>query len=146
MAFIYHAFKIKVYDTEEVYNALTTSRGLSGWWASDVEAVPQVGSFATFRFADGYLATMRVVELLPDSRVLWECIEGYPEWLGTTIAFEIEPVAGGTQLKFYHSGWEEETDLYANCNYHWALFLHSLKSYLETGKGCPSSAPVLKEA
>ena len=145
MAIIFHILKIKVPDPEKVYEALTTSRGLAAWWTTKAEAIPEINTMATFHFEGKYQKSMRVVELLPDRRVLWECMEGHPEWLGTTIAFEIEPVAGGTQLKFYHAGWEEETDLYANCNYHWALFLNSLKSYLETGKGCPNKAPVLKE-
>jgi len=146
MALIYHLFKIKVYDPERVYDALTTPQGLASWWTTDVEALPQVESLATFRFEDGYQTSMRVVELLPDRRVLWECIEGHGEWLGTTVAFEIAPVAGGTTLRFYHAGWEEESDLFGNCNYHWAMFLGSLKSYLETGKGHPHRVPVLKEA
>ena len=146
MALIYHLLKIKVYDPEEVYNALTTSEGVQSRWTTDAEAYPAIESHAVFRFSDSYQKTMRVVELLPDRRVLWECIEGHNQWLGTTIAFEIEPVAGGIDLRLYHAGWEEETDLYAHCNYHWALYLGSLKSYLETGKGKPHPVPALKEA
>lgn len=146
MAIIFHLLKIKVFDPEEVYNALTTSVGLSAWWTSGSEAKPMVDSLATFRFTEDYQKTMRVVELLPDRRVLWECIEGDPQWLGTTVAFEIEPVAGGIELRFYHAGWEKETDLFASCNYQWGLYLTSLKSYLEKGEGNPYKAPVLKEA
>lgn len=146
MALIYHLLKIKVYDPEEVYDALTTSQGLQSWWTTEAEARPTVESHAIFRFNETYQKTMRVVELLPDRRVLWECLEGHAEWLGTTIAFEIEPVAGGIDLRLYHAGWAAETDLFGHCNYHWGLYLGSLKSYLETGEGRPHQVPLLKEA
>lgn len=143
---IFHLLKIKVYDPEEVYHALTTSMGLSNWWTTTSGAVPEVESITTFHFSEAYQKSMRVVELLPDRRVLWECVAGDVQWLGTTIAFEIEPVSGGIELRFYHAGWEAETELFGHCNYHWAIYLKSLKTYLETGKGQPHRAPALKEA
>ena len=146
MAMIYHLLKIKVFDPEEVYDALTTDIGLSAWWTTTTEAKPEVESHTVFHFSEEYQKTMRVVELLPNRRVLWECIEGDVQWLGTTIAFEIEPVAGGIELRFYHAGWEAQTELFGHCNYHWAIYLKSLKSYLETGKGNPHRVPELKEA
>lgn len=145
MAIIFHILKIKVLDPEQVYNALTTSKGLAAWWTTEVEAVPETDSVASFYFEEKYHKSMRVVELLPDRRVLWQCLEGHPQWLGTTIAFEIEPVAGGIQLRFYHAGWEAETDLFGSCNYHWGLYLRSLKSYLETGQGMPHSCQTLEK-
>ena len=143
---IYHLLKIKVFDPEEVYDALTTDIGLSAWWTTTTEAKPEVESHTVFHFSEEYQKTMRVVELLPNRRVLWECVEGDVQWLGTTIAFEIEPVAGGIELRFYHAGWEAETELFGHCNYQWAVYLQSLKSYLETGKGRPQRVPLLNEA
>jgi hypothetical protein len=40
--------------------------------------------------------------------------------------------------RFAHSGWRTVTDMFAACNYDWAQFLASLKSYCETGTGTPT--------
>lgn len=47
----------------------------------------------------------------------------------------IEPANGSLNLRFSHIGWKKETDLFAECNYHWGLYIKSLKTYIETGKG-----------
>ena len=120
-----------------VYLALTEPDGLSGWWTTDTVAKPIVGSIAGFRFGDRYHNTMRVENLEPDSRVEWTCLDGDPEWVGTTFVFDLESREGSTVLRFTHGNWREATDFFAACNYNWGFYMRSLKSYCETGKGQP---------
>ena len=134
MAIIFHVLDIKISSAAEVFKALTSSGGLASWWTTGAEV--SAGQ-AIFPFTPEYHKTMRIVELLPEKRVLWECVEGDRQWLGTTVAFEIEQEKDGLSLKFYHAGWEEETDLFGHCNFQWAKYLNSLKQYLETGQGNP---------
>ena len=142
MASIYHLFNIKTEGPSKVYEALATQEGLASWWTTATAAQPVIGSIISFRFTDDYHKEMKVLELFPDKRVLWECIIGHPQWLGTTISFEIEELGDAVNVRLLHAGWEEETDFFGTCNYHWGLYMKSLKTYIETGKGNPNVYPV----
>ncbi len=120
---------------ETVYEALTTQKGLSGWWTPDTTAKPEVGSTARFAFGPDYFKEMRIEELKPYSKVKWLCLKAHEEWIGTTLNFELEPHAKGTVLFFHHDGWKACTPEFASCSYDWALFFRSLKFLCETGTG-----------
>ena len=137
MAEIHHLFNIKTTDASKVYDAITTQQGLAGWWTTGVTAKQEVNSIASFRFLPDYYNEMKVTKLENDKRVEWLCLEGDPQWIDTKIIFSIEPEKDSINLRFSHIGWKEATDFYAVCNYHWGLYLKSLKTYIETGKGNP---------
>jgi uncharacterized protein YndB with AHSA1/START domain len=122
---------------KQVYAALTTEEGLSGWWSPETKAKPEVGTVATFAFDDIIFKEMQIEELKPLRLVKWLCLKGWPDWIGTTITFELEPHENGTELIFHHDGWKEITPGFASCGYDWAMFLRSLKFLCETGKGFP---------
>lgn len=122
---------------ETVYEALTTQKGLAGWWTPDTKAKPEVGSTARFAFGPDYFKEMKIEELKPYSKVKWLCLRAHEEWIGTTLNFEMEPHARGTVLFFHHDGWKACTPEFASCSYDWALFFRSLKFLCETGKGFP---------
>lgn len=122
---------------EKVYEALTTREGLAGWWTPDTIAKPEVGSVCRFAFGPDYFKEMKIRELKPYSKVKWLCLKASEEWIGTTVAFELEPHSRGTSLFFHHDKWKAYTREFAGCSYDWALFLRSLKFLCETGKGLP---------
>jgi uncharacterized protein YndB with AHSA1/START domain len=128
--------KIKA-NPESIYNVLTTQEGLAGWWAKQTTARPEVGFVNIFSFGD-FRNEMKVTQLLPNKKVVWECITSIEEWVGTSLIFDLEEKDGQTLLRFTHSGWNEVTDVFAGCTYDWARFMASLKSLCETGKGTPS--------
>lgn len=125
---------------EAVYRAITDQEGLAGWWTEQTRAEPKVGSIAEFAFGEKYLNRMKITGLVPDKKVTWECIHGDKEWIGTRFVFDLEERDGKTVTRFAHTNWNEATDLYALCNYHWGRYMTSLKSYCETGKGTPFQA------
>lgn len=133
---IYHRLLILA-PVEKVYEALTTQKGLAGWWTPDTTAQPETGSIARFAFGPEYFKEMRIEELSPYSKVKWQCIQGYEDWVGTTLTFELEPHPKGCILSFRHEGFAEYTAGFASCSYDWALFFRSLKFLCETGKGFP---------
>lgn len=133
---IYHRLLIEA-PVEKVYEALTTEKGLAGWWTPGTKAKPVEGSIARFAFEPGYFKEMRIEELKPYSRVKWTCIKGFEDWIGTTLTFELEPHRKGTVLLFHHDGWKEYTPEFASCTHDWGLFFRSLKFLCETGKGFP---------
>jgi uncharacterized protein YndB with AHSA1/START domain len=134
--FIYHRLLIKT-PVETVFEALTTQKGLAGWWTPYTTAVPEMGSIATFRFAPDYQKEMKIVELQAYTKVKWKCIQGYDDWIGTTVSLSLEPHLKGTDLFFRHEGWQSYSRDFASCSFDWALFLRSLRLLCETGKGMP---------
>ncbi|MCH5598881.1 SRPBCC family protein [Niabella ginsengisoli] len=110
---------------------------MAGWWTPDTKAKPEVDSIARFGFEADYFKEMKITALKPYSRVEWICMKGYPDWINTTLTFELEPHQKGCVLLFHHDGWANYTPEFASCSYDWAMFFRSLKFLCETGKGHP---------
>jgi uncharacterized protein YndB with AHSA1/START domain len=124
-------------SVSEVYTALTTTDGLAGWWTTDTQGKGNdIGGVLRFRFGDGG-ADMKVVELDPDKRVVWEVVEGPAEWIGTQVRWDLDQVDDYTVVLFKHQGWREPVEFMHHCSTRWAAFLLSLKSLIETGNGAP---------
>jgi len=124
---------------ETVFQAVASTDGLSAWWTRDgVRGEPAEGSRIEFTFGQPEpAAVMDVTRVDPDGHVGWTCVGGADEWVGTELAFDLAPTAGGTAVLFTHAGWREPTEFMAHCSARWAYFLLSLKGYLETGTGTP---------
>ena len=98
--------EIYPHPPERVYRALTDREALAAWlMPNDFEA--KVGHHFTFRTdpAPGFDGIVRceVLELDPPRRVAYSW-RGGP--LDTVVRFTLEPVPGGTRLRFEHTGFE----------------------------------------
>lgn len=133
---ILHKVGIKSSSPDNVYQALATVEGLSGWWTRDTVGQSKVDGVLKFRFGNGGF-DMKVLELKPGERVAWQVVDGPEEWLGTKISFDIKQNADWTVAYFKHQGWKTPVEFMHHCSTKWAVFLLSLKSLLETGKGAP---------
>jgi uncharacterized protein YndB with AHSA1/START domain len=137
---ILHKVGIKSSSPDDVYRALATVDGLSGWWTTttqgDRPGDPKVGGVLQFRFGAGGF-DMKVLELDPARRVLWQVVVGPDEWIGTTVGFDLKQIDDWTIVLFKHAGWAAPVDFMHHCSTKWAVFLLSLKSLLETGAGSP---------
>jgi uncharacterized protein YndB with AHSA1/START domain len=136
MVDILHKVGIKSSSPEAVYKTLATIDGLSGWWTTDTHGESKEGGVIRFRFGKGGF-DMKVLELDPSRCVLWQVVEGPEEWLGTKVSFDISQKDDWTIILFKHAGWREPVEFMHHCSTKWAVFLLSLKSLLETGKGTP---------
>jgi hypothetical protein len=136
MVDILHKVGIKSSSLDDAYKALTTTAGLSGWWTSDTRGDGQAGGTLQFRFGAGGF-DMQVLEAQPARRVLWQVVDGPQEWIGTKVSFDLKQEGDWTIILFKHQGWKEPVELMHHCSTKWAVFLLSLKSLLETGKGRP---------
>lgn len=137
MVDILHKVGIKSSSPTDVYKALTTISGLSGWWTTDTKGdSAKFGGVIKFRFGNGGF-DMKVRALEPDKHVLWEVIDGPVEWFGTKISWDIRQEDDWTIIFFKHEGWKEPVEFMHHCSTKWGVFLLSLKSMLETGKGAP---------
>lgn len=137
MVDILHKVGIKSSSPDAAYKALTTLEGLSGWWTEDTRGDGKVGGVIQFRFGAGGI-DMKVLELDPARRVLWQVVDGPAEWIGTTVSFDLKQEGDWTIILFKHHGWKEPVEFMHHCSTKWAVFLLSLKSLLETGKGSPA--------
>jgi uncharacterized protein YndB with AHSA1/START domain len=134
MVDILHKVGVKA-PAAEVYTALTTTEGLAGWWTADTQGKGNdVGGVVQFRFAAGGF-DMKVLELDPGKRVLWEVVDGPEEWIGTHVIWDLAPADDYTTVLFKHQGWAEPVEFMHHCSTKWATYLVSLKSLVETGKG-----------
>jgi uncharacterized protein YndB with AHSA1/START domain len=133
---------------DKVYQALATPEGIAGWWTTETNGDRRVGGKLVTRFyADGRELggfDFKILELHPDTRVVWEVIDGPAEWIGTKVRFELKREDDFTIVLFRHEGWKEPVEFMYHCSTKWATFLMSLKSFGETGKGQPSpnDAPI----
>ena len=138
---ILHRVGIKA-PLEEVYKALTTREGLAAWWTNNTQGDSKVGAVLQFRFSAGGVEIggfdMKILELRPSTRVLWQVVEGPEEWVGTKISFDLRQEGEYGIVLFKHQGWKEPVEFMHHCSTKWATFLLSLKSLLETGNGAPS--------
>jgi uncharacterized protein YndB with AHSA1/START domain len=141
MVDILHRVGIKSSSPEDVYAALATIEGLSGWWTTDTQGKTDVGGVIEFRFVPGGI-DMKVRGLEPGRRVTWEVVGGPEEWIGTTVTFDLKQEDDFTIVLFKHEGWKEEVEFMYHCSTKWGSFLLSLKSLLETGTGAPAPQDV----
>ena len=138
---ILHRVGIASSTPDDVYAALTTLDGLSGWWASDTQGDTTVGGVLQFRFEAGGI-DLKVVELEPATRVLWQVVDGPEEWIGTTVSWDLRKDGDYTIVLFTHEGWKEPVEFMHHCSTKWGVFMMSLKSLVETGKGAPEPRDV----
>ncbi|MBB5867211.1 uncharacterized protein YndB with AHSA1/START domain [Allocatelliglobosispora scoriae] len=142
MVDILHRIGVTNSSPDKVYDALTTIDGLAGWWTRDTTGSVEQGGVIAFRFVPGGF-DMRVVELTPGERVAWLVVDGPPEWIGTTVTWELKQEGDYTIVLFSHTGWREPNEFMHHCSTKWAIFLMSLKSLLETGTGSPAPDDVM---
>jgi uncharacterized protein YndB with AHSA1/START domain len=140
MAEIRH--RVGVYAPRKaVYDAVATRAGVAGWWTRDVRGDGALGAKLAFYFGrDEPSAVMDVVEATPEERVVWRCVDGPAEWIGTDVIFDLTSpnhAEGETVVLFTHAGWREPVEFMHHCSTRWGYFMLSLKAGLEGGRATP---------
>ncbi|HWM41759.1 MAG TPA: SRPBCC domain-containing protein [Burkholderiales bacterium] len=141
MVDILHRVGIKS-SPDEVYKAVATREGLAAWWTNNTQGDSKVGGLLKFRFSAGGSEIggfdMKILELQPAKRVLWQVVGGPQEWIGTKISFDLKQAGDHAIVLFKHQGWKEPVEFMHHCSTKWAIYLMSLKSLVETRKGSPN--------
>jgi len=88
MADILHRVGIRS-SLDKVYKALATVEGLAGWWTDDTRGESKVGGVIHFQFGEHGFFDMKVLELQPTTRVVWQVVDGPEEWIGTKVSWEL---------------------------------------------------------
>jgi len=142
MVNIKHRVGIKA-SPQKVYEALSTTEGISNWWTKDTTGESEIGKTIVVRFhtPDGNeVGSMdfEVIDLKPETKVHWKFTSGPPEWIGTEVTFDLHQEDQYTIVLFSHNNWAEEVEFKSHCSMKWAIFMLSLKQLVENGEGKPS--------
>ena len=142
MVNIKHRVGIKA-SSHKVYDALSTTKGISNWWTKDVTGESEIGKTIVVRFhtpEGNEVGSMdiEVQDLKPNTTVRWKFTAGPAEWIGTEVMFDLHQEAAYTIVLFNHNNWAEEVEFKSHCSMKWAVFMLSLKQLLENGEGKPS--------
>jgi hypothetical protein len=128
-----------------VYEAVNHVRG---WWSEAIEGTTdKINAAFFYHYKDVHLSKMKIVELIPDERIVWFVKDNYfnfiddkTEWKGTKIIFEISKTGQKTQLTFTHHGLLPGQECYDVCQDAWTSYIQgSLKNLITTGKGQPNT-------
>ena len=148
---ILHKVTIEV-PSKDVYKTVTDVKELKNWFSKNTSIEGKgIGSKIKMGFGPGY-HIMEVIELVEGKKVVWKVIESkgpndemdeeMKAWDDTLITFNLEEkklerLKGKTVtvLHFKHEDLPREDAYFADCNYHWAYFLTSLKNVAEGKKG-----------
>ena len=142
MVDIIHRVGIKA-PISKVYAALSTPKGVAGWWTKDTTGTSKVGGTLEVRFQTpegkeiGGM-TIEVLALEPAKTVHWRFKAGPEEWIGTDATFDLYQDGDQTIVLFGHRNWREAVEFTSHCSMKWATFMLSLRDLVETGRGRPS--------
>jgi uncharacterized protein YndB with AHSA1/START domain len=123
---------------EAVLAALSTPEAVTSWWGPAIGSADAGGTLVV-SFMGGRQRIVMHVEPAFENRVVWAVKECplTPDWIGTTIFFDVTEAGDGAMLYFRHQGLTPELECFDMCHEGWTHFLASLVSYAETGVGQP---------
>jgi len=122
-----------------LFEALTTTSGLTAWWTLTTGS-GDAGGELRFFFDPPEPCVMRVDQATRPTSVRWTVThcDFLPDWVGTHPTFTIVALDGDqSELRFRHHGLTRELDCIEECTRGWDHFLESLHQYVEVGRGMP---------
>jgi hypothetical protein len=127
---------------QEVFKSINS---VSDWWTTNFEGNSEkLNDVFTVRFGETFI-TVKVVELIPYKKILWQVVDCYKHWLkdkkewkDTTMSWEISAKENATQISFTHIGLVPGIECYNGCEKAWNFYVNeSLFKLLAEGKGIP---------
>ncbi|WP_276485519.1 SRPBCC family protein [Paraflavitalea pollutisoli] len=128
----------------EAFKAINNVRG---WWSQNIKGdTDKLQAEWFYRYKDMHVCRMKVTELVPGQRVVWQVVDNYfnftedqHEWQGDRIIFEIGSSNGKTDIQFTHEGLSPDNECYDACYAGWTKYVQgSLRKLIEEGKGEPN--------
>lgn len=129
---------------EKAFEAINDVRG---WWSEEIEGTTdKLGGEWTYHYQDVHRCRMKVIELIPNKKVVWFVVDNYfnfiqdkTEWKGTKVIFEISKRGDKTEICFTHQGLVPEYECFDVCSNAWGSYINgSLRKLITTGKGQPN--------
>jgi hypothetical protein len=128
------------------HEAFKAINSVTKWWTENLEGgSKKLNDEFTVRFGDVHLSTQKLVELIPDKKVVWlvtdsrlNFVKDKKEWINTKISFDIAEKGEKTQITFTHIGLVPAIECYDGCSGAWGYYIkESLFKLLTEGKGMP---------
>lgn len=127
--------------------AFKSINNVSEWWNENLEGSShKLNDVFTIHFSENNFVTHKIVEFVPDKKVVWQVTNCYLEWLtdktewtNTKMSFEIITKDNSTQINFTHIGLVPEVECYNDCVKGWNQYVKdSLLKLINEGKGQPA--------
>ena len=118
-------------SAENVYEVLTTPKGLAAWWTKSSSGHPELGTEYQLFFSDEYDWRAIVLENDENTKFVLEITVADEDWTGTKVKFFLTRKGDSTDLEFEHTGWKETNDHFRVSSYCWAKYLRLLKKFIE---------------
>ena len=139
---ITHSFQFSC-KPNAILTALTDGEHIQNWWTKDASVISGKGVFQWKGY--GWTVELLLEKSKDDQTVTWKCLKSNMQntnaWEDSTILFELIPNEQGTLLNLTHFNYKN-SPCYDVCREGWGFVVgKSMKSYLETGKGMPYTAP-----
>ena len=136
MAKIKHRVGIVV-SQQDVWAAITDTKKLCGWWSSSADGSSELDGTLNLKFEGLTTLSFLVIQRKEDHLLHLKNIDGPGAWNGSDLEFRLEPGEGQIFLVLEHNSDEASEADFQFFMTKWPIFLVSLKSYAETGKGRP---------
>lgn len=123
---------------ETVYDAMTTAKGINGWFTSGTEIERKNGGVLTFKWVDwgpdkiNDTVHCPILEVQVPERFVFQWWEDNP----TTVEIDFDEVTEGTIVRLKESGYVDTPEgrkRYLDCATGWGEALTLLKFYVEYG-------------
>jgi uncharacterized protein YndB with AHSA1/START domain len=139
VATIHHQVSINA-PVEKVFQAISTPEGISSWWNKQTPVQTDQGLVLEHNPGPEHgVVQLRVVELIQNKRIEWECISKHPAsspasvWTGTHFVFELAEVDGvGTTVDFRQLGYDEQSKFFEFNRDAWGQVMQNMKQVLES--------------
>jgi hypothetical protein len=118
---------------------------VAAWWTENIEGSSEkLNDVFIVHFGEAFV-TMKIVESVPDKKVVWNVADCYLHWLAdkkewkdTQIVFEISAEGDSTRIQFTHVGLTPDVECFDNCVKGWDQYIKdSLTRLINEGKGLP---------
>ena len=141
--------------SQNAHEAFTAINSVSKWWTENLEGSSEkLNDIFTVDFGDKNFVTYKLIEVIPDKKVMWLVTDCYlswindkTEWTNTKMDFEISSTGNQTQISFTHIGLLPEVECYDMCVKGWDQYIKgSLYKLITEGKGQPQKKKSLGTA
>jgi hypothetical protein len=123
---------------KQAFDAINNVRG---WWSGEIEGpTDRLGEEFSYRYKEFHYSKHKLVELVPDKKVVWLITEGSinfvadkTEWDNTKITFDISEKDGKTQIRFTHEGLTPQLECFDACSNAWTGYItDSLRRFISS--------------
>ena len=112
----------------EVFKSINS---VSKWWSENLEGDSEhLDGVFTIQFSGNSFVTHKLIEVVPDKKVVWLVTDCYlpwladkTEWTNTKMSFEISTKGNSTEISFTHIGLVPEVECYDMCVKGWDQYI-----------------------